>query len=244
MKVLDSRIIENISSAALFKKIPLMELEKILERSQIKSFKKNEVIFLKSNKASNLYFAVSGLIKTSITNYDGEEMIIEISDHQQILNQIFEDSFSFDCKAVEDCKIILIPLINFRKNLEENSQIAFNAMVEMSSKNSLLINRLEQFKLLSAEEKIGEFLLNSSFERKKKRRNFKLNLSKSLIASYLGIKSETLSRAFKKLIESESISLNKNHIKLPNESSLCKFCNDKISKNCNDKNSHFCQNSP
>lgn len=242
MKELDSRIIENISSAALFKKIPLMELKKILERSQIKSFKKHEAIFLKTEKASNLYFAISGLTKTSITNYDGEEVIIEISDHQQILNQIFEDFFSFDCKAVEDCKILLIPLLNFRKNLEENSQIAFNAMIEMSSKSSLLINRLEQFKLLSAEEKIGEFLLNSSFEKNKKRSNFKLKISKSLIASYLGIKSETLSRAFKKLIRSESISLNKNNVILHEKSSLCKFCNDKILKNCSDKNSDFCKN--
>ncbi len=232
----------NISQSPLFKGISDNDIKEILKNSQTKKFNSGANLFFKNDAAQYLFILVSGLIKLSNTNYSGEEAIIDIIQTNSIINQVFEDKFNCNAQAIENCEVMLIPLKEFRQNLEIIPKLSFNLACESSAHNASLAKRIESFKLYDAEERIGNFLLKSAFLGNKKRQEFNLKIKKSLIASYLGIKSETLSRAFKKIKNSEKLLFTKNKIKLNHQASLCKFCDEKIFNNCVDKKEHFCKN--
>ncbi len=62
-----------------------------------------------------------------------------------------------------------------------------------------------------------------------------LKYSKSLIALYLGIKSETLSRILQKMKKEGEISIKKNIIKFHKIDSICNYCNQRINEKCQEK---------
>ena len=79
----------------------------------------------------------------------------------------------------------------------------------------------EVLQLKTAKEKVGWYLVHS-----KVNNTFKLPYSKALIASYLGMKPESFSRALTQLKE-EGVNLENKSIVLDNGDELCKYC-DKV----------------
>jgi len=226
----------------LFKDLSEQELSEISKYFQLKKLSKNEKLFFQSDKTKNFLILLSGEVKLSNNNTNGDEMVIDILGAGNLINQPFEEYFSCDATALKNSQYLSIEQKTFGDLLVKFPKLTLNLTAILCAKNKDLIKRMESLQLLDAEEKLGSFLLKSAFDKNKKSSEFNLKIKKSLIASYLGIKPETLSRTFKKILQSENISLNKNTICLNEKSSLCRFCDEEVLYKCADNKSHFCKN--
>ncbi len=230
-----------LSKTDLFNTLSAQEIAEISPFFHKKDFQKNDKIFSQGDLGKNFIILASGEVKLSGLNSEGEEMVIDVICDGGLLNQPFEEYFSCSALALKNSKILIIAKDVFQKLLLKNCNLSINLSKILSDKNNDLTRRILALKLSSAEEKIGFFLLKSSFLKNKKSPEFYLKFKKSLIAAYLGIKAETFSRTLKKILRSENLSLDKNLLKLNKNSSLCSFCNDEIFHKCADKNSTFCK---
>ncbi len=230
-----------LSKINLFNALSAQEIEGISPFFQKKNFQKNDKIFLQGDLGKNLIILASGEVKLSSLNSEGEEMVIDIICDEGLLNQPFEERFLCSALVLKNAKILIIAKDIFQKLLSKNCNLSITLNKILSEKNNNLTRRILALKLSSAEEKIGSFLLKSSFAKNKKSPEFYLKFKKAIIAAYLGIKAETFSRTLKKILRSENLSLDKNFIKLNKNSSLCSFCDDETLHKCADKNAKFCK---
>ncbi len=222
-----------INNLSLFANLNKNEIEKILQNSYIHHYQKGETLFLKDQKIANFYIVLKGSVKLLIVNEEGQEAVVQIVNEGKYLTDISGKVFLNSAEALEDVIILAIGLENFRQQLKDNHSLALNMLLDMSSQNRVLTNQISTLKLADAKHKVGQFLLETAFEKGDRTNNINLKTEKSDIASYLGMKPETLSRNLKKLKDDGEIVIEKNQIILTREESLCEYCNSEISATCN-----------
>ncbi len=234
--------LNHIKNISLFNNLNEKELQEVLEKAQIRQCKKGEILFSCEDKALHLNLVLEGVVKLFTSNEEGEETILQIVDLGKTLNDIFNSKFQTNAQALENCKILALPRLRTKEFVQKNLNFALNILDETTEKNSRLVMQLGQLKLKNAKQKVGQFLLGIAFEKgNNKAKVITLKCDKAVIASYLGIKPETLSRSLQKLKDDGEIAVEKNQITLLQENSLCQYCDSKIAEKCSRKASYFCE---
>ena len=224
--------LKKIGNLKLFGNIELKLLQTILKYAQIKTYQRNDFLFLRGEKMSNIYILLEGSIKLSFVDNQGIESIFQIINHQTTLNNIFSNIFLTNAEAIKKSEILIIPIFEIKKFININLQLALNFINELNLQNQQIINYTEQLKISDTKQKLGQFLLGMAFQKGVKTNEINLEFNKSEIASYLGMQPETLSRTLKKLENDGEINIRKNTIILTKPNSLCKYCNYEIANKC------------
>jgi CRP-like cAMP-binding protein len=166
------------------------EYEVVLSYFTPKKFKKHQNIIREGEYVHNEYFLLSGLMKASHINPEGKEHIIQfamqhwwITDPQAYHNQT-PAKLQVDC--LEDCETLFITLENREKLCRELRKMEYffrkkttADFIELQHRTLCLISG-------TAKDRYENLLTQypGLFQR----------VPKSLIASYLGVSRETLSR--------------------------------------------------
>jgi len=233
--------LSSISQISLFLDLDQDDLKKILKNAHIWHYKAEEIIFSKDEKILNFSIILEGSVKLFLTNLEGKESIIKIADFGDSLSNFFSDIFSTNAKAIEDVTVLTFALNKFKELTKENNILLLNILLYTSLQNQDLTKQISQLKLGNTKENLGEFLLKNSFKKGYKTKDFNLKFDKATIASYLGMRPETLSRTLQKLQNDGEININKNKITLPERNSLCQYCNNEIATKCSNHDSDFCK---
>ncbi|MCP5246225.1 MAG: fumarate/nitrate reduction transcriptional regulator Fnr [Burkholderiales bacterium] len=166
-----------------------------------------------------LYAVKSGFLKTCILEEDGRQQVTGFHMTGELLglDAISTELHTCDAVALEDSEVCEIP---FAK-LEEISRAIPSLMHHFHKIMSREIVRDHGVMMLlgsmKAEERLATFLLNMSRRlavRGYSESNFNLRMTREEIGSYLGLKLETVSRAFSKLQDEAIISVNNKHIQI------------------------------
>ena len=197
------------------------------ESAQTRSYKKGEHLYLESNKADFFYIICSGWLRLYHITEDGEELDMAILTTNSITgeNAIFEDGrFTTNAQIVEDAQILSIPLKLLKEQLRKNNQLALNMLTSMVHYQRQHELQLKQYFLYSAPQRIGCFLLGLCPILKQKD-GVVLNLpyDKKLIASALGMKGETFSRALNILRAETGIHVSGTRVTIDSIKRLLKF---------------------
>lgn len=157
---------------------------------KVKKLRKHQFLIQEDNEVSNDYWVVKGLLKAYYTDEEGRMHILQfamedwwISDYQAYINHT-PATVSIDC--IEDCELLVLSRDNKEKLCDELHSVA-NFFRKKSNAGYVA---LQQRILL---------LLNKN-PQERYNRLYQLNprllqrLPKTLLASYLGISRETLSR--------------------------------------------------
>lgn len=177
----------------LIDKITLSDEEMLLINSvsEIKKLRKKQFLIQEGEIWKYNAFVSTGLIKTFSIDKDGKEHIINFSPE----NHWFGDRESltnntptrFNIDAIEDSEVILIKKEDFEMLC--NKIPALNNLVNSLLQKSFLVsqNRIHANISLSAEEKYQNFLDSYPFLANR--------IPQHMIAAYLGITPETITRA-------------------------------------------------
>ena len=179
---------------------------------EVKTLKKNEVLFREDEKCDCVSIVVSGEIRISSTTFDGHELVFNIIRKNDIFgnNLIFSDEplYKGDVIATIDTTLVLIKRDNLIKLLQSNKEFMVCYLNIQSNFGKKLNSTIKLLSYSSAEERLRFYLFSHN-----DRINFR---SVSELASILHLQRETLSRLLTKLEKENVIKRSLHQIELMN----------------------------
>jgi CRP/FNR family transcriptional regulator len=186
-----------------------------------KPVKRGDGLYFSGDPFVSLYALRSGFFKTTLTLDDGRDQVVafHMSGDMLGMDSIGTDTHESAAIALEDSEVCVIPYTLLQQLTRDIPQLNTQFHKVMSRE---LVREYGVIMLLGsmrAEERVVAFLLNLAQrfeERGYSKSTFLLRMSREEIGSYLGLQLETVSRAFSRLQECGSLSVQQRHIEILN----------------------------
>jgi len=194
----DLRIVSRI---AVFGGVKPETLDRLIAPASVVTLKHGETLFRQGDPATAFFIMVEGWIKLFRITFSGEEALIYLLTK----GESFAEAVAFtgspypaSAEAVSDARVVRIPADHIIGCIRESPDIALAMVASTSQHLHHLVQQVEQLKAQSGVQRVAEFLVSlSSIEHGAC--DIALPYDKVLIAARLGLKPESLSRAFAKL---------------------------------------------
>ena len=217
-----------IRSHHIFQSIPEENLDNILTRCGVISFKGNELIFSKNNLAEFFYLIRSGQVVTFDESSVGKEKIINIFESGELFaeNILFsrDQKYEFSARAVIDTELYYFDAMNFKSSLlqSKNIDLCFTLLSEFSKHISSQTQEIVQLSINGAQHRLISYLLKKCCGGGNQCCSgvVTLTTTKTILASRLSITSETLSRVLCALKKQGLITINNETITILNPQSF------------------------
>ncbi len=218
------------------------KLKLLLENAQVKKYKKGTVLLLEGDYPSAFYLILNGWIKLSKISFDGEESVVQLFSSGNTLiesSMILNTPSQVNIQTMSSTTLISVPVVALKKLAENCQFFALNILNLLSKQLETLTFHIGNIRLKAAEERVGWFLLNLFSNNYTPSNALQLPYNKGIIASYLGMKAETFSRALNDL-KKKGFQIKSNAVIMPNIKALCNFCDVSIYPRCPRYNKKEC----
>lgn len=177
-----------------------------------------------------LYAIRSGFFKTDVLLEDGRDQVtgFQMAGELLGLDGISGEFHTCNAIALEDSEVCVIPYTLLESLSREIEALQHNFHKVMSREIVRDHGIMMLLGSMRAEERLSAFLLNMSqrFQaRGYSEAEFHLRMTREEIGSYLGLKLETVSRAFSKFQDEGLIAVQQKHIRILNIAGLKKILN-------------------
>jgi CRP/FNR family transcriptional regulator len=185
-------------------------------------------LFSPGDRLHFIYIVHSGSFKTYITNRNGDLQITGFYFQGDVLdlNISNHETKNYGADALETSTVCKIPLTEF-ENMVSQYPALFNAFLKIMSREIILKQRMILvLSKMTAEQKAADFLIHMSTGSKSRGYSsvvFNLSMSRTDIANYLGLASETVSRIFKSFQNKGIISVERHQISINDFETLKSF---------------------
>jgi CRP/FNR family transcriptional regulator len=181
--------------------------------------KEGEVLYRAGQNFQYIYAVRSGTFKSSLTLKDGREQVtgFQMAGELMGLDGLAEGRYASSAIALEDAEICAIPYSRLSE-LAAGTPDMLHVISRLMSREIVREHSLMMLLgSMNAEERLSVFLLNLS--RRMKERGFSatefhLRMSRAEIASYLGLKVETISRTFSLFQQQGMLVVDKKHVRI------------------------------
>ncbi|MCT8329580.1 Crp/Fnr family transcriptional regulator [Albidovulum sediminis] len=214
-------LMEIARRATLFRGMSEEIAAQVLSQARLRSFDRGATIFLQGERASAIYIVVSGWVKLYRIAPNGTEAVVGVFTKGRSIGEAVafrHDVYPVAAEAVTDCEVIRIEADSVLRLLQDNPGIAVSILAATFAHLHGLVEQIEQLKAQTGAQRVAEFLLELS-DCREGACTVTLPYDKVLIAGRLGMKPESLSRAFAKL-RSFGVSVHQNHAKIADVSRL------------------------
>lgn len=188
--------------------IPAAELEKLDALVAMRRrLKRGESLFSVGDEFRALYAVRTGFFKTRLSSSDGRDQITGFQIPGELLGfeAVAADEHGVDAIALEDSEVCILPYNELERIARDFAPLQHQLHRVMSREIVREHNVMLLLGTMKAEERVAAFLLNLS-ERYRhlgySPSEFILRMTRQEIGSYLGLKLETVSRAFSRFQES------------------------------------------
>ena len=201
--------------------------ERLAGSIRIDNLHPGDVLFRQGDPAASVFVVIEGWVKLVRLTSSGDEVVIRLFTRGHSFAEtlaVRPRVHSASAEAASECVIARIAAITVGRIAHEKPDVALAIAQASDASLSALMDEIESLKVRSADARVAQFILSlcpvgeSSCV-------FRLPFGKRLIASYLGVKQETLSRSFAKL-RSIGIDIGRNEIRVTNTALLEAEAND------------------
>lgn len=189
--------------SVLLSSIPNGVADQVLSQARLREFDRGATIFLQGERASAIYIVADGWVKLYRIAPNGAEAVVGVFTNGSSFGEAVafrHDTYPVAAEAVTDCALIRIEAEAFLRLIRENPEVAISILSATFAHLHSLVSQVEQLKAQTGAQRVAEFLLElapcSAGACK-----VTLPYDKVLIAGRLGMKPESLSRAFSRLKE-------------------------------------------
>ncbi len=192
-----------LRKTAIFSNLEDVVLEAFLEKATIQTVSSGEVLFVQGDPAHAFYFVLQGWVKIFRLTPAGEEAIVAIFTRGQSFAEaaVFAGkTFPVSAEAVSDGQLLSLPAETLLSQIRVNPEVGLSMLASTSMHLQNLVQQIEQLKAHTGAQRIAEFLVSLCPGNTGPCR-VGLPYDKALIAGRLGMKPESLSRAFARLRE-------------------------------------------
>jgi len=215
-----------LRGASLFSHLSDEEIACFKDAAQTRSYEKGKILYLQEDPADFFYVICSGWIKLFHTTQEGEEVVVDMltTGHMVGESAIFEHGrHTSSAQVVEDVQLVSIPSSLLKDQVRLNSTLALGMLALMSRHHRRHYDEIALNIMQNAPQRIGGFLLRLCPAEKKKDITLYLPYDKTLIASNLGMKSATFSRALDILRQETAIRISGSRVEIDSVAQLVKF---------------------
>jgi CRP-like cAMP-binding protein len=192
-----------IRHAPLFSALSTEALSNLISDSTVQTHERGHALFTQGEHASAFFVVLSGWIKVFRLTSNGTEAVIGIFTQ----GQNFAEAAAFtggvypaSGEAVTDARVLRIPARRLFERISASPEIGLAMLASTSQHLHLLVRQIETLKAHTGAQRIAEFLLELA-PAGEDHCLVDLPYDKALIAARLGMKPESLSRAFNRLKE-------------------------------------------
>ena len=206
--------------------LSLEELERLDDLiSTRRKIRRGDHLYRAGDLFDAIYAIRSGFFKTDVLLEDGRDQVtgFQMAGELLGLDGISTEHHTCNAIALEDSEICAIPFSRLESLSREIHTLQHHFHKVMSRKIVRDHGVMMLLGTMRAEERLAAFLLNLSQRftaRGFSHAEFYLRMTREEIGSYLGLKLETVSRAFSKFQEEGHIAVQQKHIRILNVNGL------------------------
>lgn len=195
--------LQAVECLPLFQGMPGRIVERLFARRHPSWYDEGEIIFQEGDPAKRFFVVLEGTVKIVRGREDGAEVLINLLGKGDTIAECAfcaSDRHSFSAETVTRSRLLGIEVDAVSACLAEDPSIA-SVLLRMQQRHlEMMMDQLEQMKLMSAAQRVAAFMLRLARTAVGGAR-VKLPYEKSLIAKLLGMNPESFSRALAKLKE-------------------------------------------
>ena len=177
--------------------------QKVLEVAHERLFDRGATIFLQGERATAIYIVAEGWVKLYRVAPSGAEAVVGVFTKGASFGEAVafrNDIYPVAAEAVTDCRLVRIETDAFLRQIRENPEVAISILSATYLHLHSLVAQVEALKAQTGSQRVAEFLLELA-PCPRGACEVTLPYDKVLIAGRLGMKPESLSRAFARLKE-------------------------------------------
>lgn len=198
---LSDRDFDALMRAPLFKAMGPAIAGRMVGDRRPRAYGRGERVFDEGEPARGFFCILEGWAKLYRLREDGTEVTVAIFAAGETLAEavMFRGGrYPVSCEAVTATRMVEIGAADFRREVIAEPQLAFDMLAAASLRLRELLDEIEQLKARSAPQRIADFLVRQA-SAAGGRADIALPYEKALIASRLGMKPESFSRALARL---------------------------------------------
>ena len=196
-------------------------VDALLASARLREFDRGATIFLQGERANAIYIVAEGWVKLYRIAPNGAEAVVGVFTKGSSFGEAVafrHDTYPVAAEAVTDCRLIRIEADAFLRQIRQAPEIAIAMLSATYAHLHALVSQVEQLKAQTGAQRVAEFLLDLC-DCEDGACTVTLPYDKVLIAGRLGMKPESLSRAFAKL-KAFGVVINQNHAAISDISRL------------------------
>jgi CRP-like cAMP-binding protein len=205
--------IESIARESLFlRSLPDESANTILGYATERHLDQGQTIFLQGDPADTIYIVIEGWVKLYRIAPNGSEAVVGVFTSGHSFGEALalrHEVYPVAAEAVTDSHVLCLPTRVLTQMIESDPEIAVSMLAATFQHLHSIVLQLEQIKALSGAQRVAEFLVELC-PVEEGACTVTLPYDKVLIAGRLGMKPESLSRAFGKLL-GIGVTIRKNH---------------------------------
>jgi CRP-like cAMP-binding protein len=177
------------------------------------TLREHQAVFRQDEPANAFFIVIDGWVKLYRMTIAGDEAVIQVfarGDSFAEAAALTGDPYLATAEAVSNVRIVRIPADHVVKSIREMPEIALAMIASTSHHMHHLAQQVEQLKAQTGVQRLAEFLV-ALCPLDGDKCTIALPYDKTLIAGRLGLKPESLSRAFAKL-KSVGVDVRASHV--------------------------------
>lgn len=195
----------------LLSSAPRDAVDEILDKAHVRQYDRGATIFLQGESADAIHIVADGWVKLYRVAPSGTEAVVGVFTRGRSFGEavgLRSDTYPVSAEAVTDCVLIRIEAEVFLRLLRDEPELAISMLTASYLHLHALVAQIEQLKAQTGAQRVAEFLLELA-DCSAGACTVTLPYDKVLIAGRLGMKPESLSRAFAKL-RKQGVSVHQN----------------------------------
>jgi len=185
----------------------------LIESAGTLTLKERQVVFRQADPATAFFIVIDGWVKLYRMTVAGDEAVIQVfarGDSFAEAAALTGDPYLATAETVSNARVVRVPAEHVVKCIHSMPDIGLAMIASTSQHMHHLAQQVEQLKAQTGLQRVAEFLVGLCPPDKDKC-TVALPYDKALIAARLGLKPESLSRAFAKL-RSVGVDVNASHV--------------------------------
>ncbi len=179
-------------------------LAHVAAKGSVAEIEAGEVLFRERAMPESLHVLLGGRVSLTGTSADASSTVIDIVEPASsfvLANVLTDEPYQMGAHTIADSLLVRIPAEPMRQVVAVRPAAAMAMMQAMSAELDGMMRQIVDLKARIAAQRLGTYLLTQVKDPDANRAEFRLPVSKGLLAPWLGCRAENLSRAFMTLRE-------------------------------------------
>ena len=222
---MDRHDLEILRRVPLFAGLDESRLGDLLRDVSVRDHPKGQLLFQQGDTADRFYVVLGGWVKIFRLTPDGDEAVMALFARGESFAEaamFMGGQFPASAEVVEQARLLRVESRPFKNRLHAEPEIAVAMLASVSLRMHYLVGQIEQLQVRSSTQRVADFLLKlcSSEDGPTE---IALPYDKSLIASRLGMKPESFSRALARLRDL-GVRTERSHVSISDTAALAEYC--------------------